>query len=148
MFCQLFIYCNKRLLSLFSGENDVLNIICRLMAPTNRVQRGCLVTSGRCPVLLMRSRILRKGLPAQWQTSNFSSNCRGKYLFTFLVNSLYITGRVVHFPLLGRGPLKNKSLTVQPTLWHCSAGQVWWQSVAGRPRTIGTKVAPDSSLYL
>ena len=58
------------------------------MAPTNRVQRGCLVTSGRCPVLLMRSGILRKGLPAQWQTSNFSSNCRGKYLFflsTFLL---------------------------------------------------------------
>ena len=55
------------------------------MAPTNRVQRGCLVTSGRCPVLLMRSGILRKGLPAQWQTSNFSSNCRGKYLFFFFL---------------------------------------------------------------
>ena len=55
------------------------------MTPTNHVQRGCLVTSGRCPVLLMRSGILRKGFPAQWQTSNFRQPvCKGKYLFLSL----------------------------------------------------------------
>ena len=67
------------------------------MASTNRVQRGCLVTPGRCPVLLMRSGILRKGLPAQWQNSNFRQPvCRGKYLFLVIyllqldeVNSLF-----------------------------------------------------------
>ena len=91
------------------------------MAPTNRVQRGCLVTSGRCPVLLMRSGILRKGLPAQWQTSNFSSNCRGKYLFFLVIYLLQLDG--VNSRLLTVAPFVGPDscaycCALRGTRWH------------------------------
>ena len=54
--------------------------------------------------------------------------------------------KLVRLPFLGCQLLKWVNTSVQPTAQCCSAGQVWWQFVCGRPRIKGTNVLP--TLYI
>ena len=70
--------------------------------PANNVQVVVLVTSGHCgPVLLTRSGILRKGLPAQWQSNTaVEAQYRGESPFFRLYLSFPLDGISLTLPTL------------------------------------------------